>query len=100
MVKLMNNSTEFKTQSDNSDQKNLVRISAHRDTKKVFFKRRKGCPLGKIGADELNYKNPILLSKFTSEHGRILPRRITNVSAKKQRMLTEAIKIARILALI
>ncbi len=82
-----------------SDEKTLVRI-ANRDTKKVFFRRRKGCPLGNSGANEVNYKNPILLVKFMSEHHRILPSRITNVSAKKQRMLTRAIKIARILALL
>lgn len=95
----MSNFTEERQRHDNSENKNLVRV-ASRDTKKVFFKRRRGCPLGKMDRQELNYKNPILLSKFMSECGRILPRRITNVSAKKQRWLTEAIKIARILALL
>jgi small subunit ribosomal protein S18 len=83
----------------NSDEKTLVRI-ANRDTKKVFFRRRKGCPLSNASANEVNYKNPTLLAKFMSEHHRILPSRITNVSAKKQRMLTRAIKVARILALL
>ena len=47
-----------------------------------------------------SYKNPKMLVKFISERGRILPRRITGVSAKTQRMLKSAIKVARILALL
>lgn len=68
--------------------------------KKVFFKRRKGCPLSVDGAPEITYKNPDALSKFISEGGRILPSRVTNVSAKNQRQLKRQIKIARILALL
>ena len=40
------------------------------------------------------------MSRFTSERGKIMPSRITAVSAKKQRELTRAIKKARFLALI
>ncbi len=47
-----------------------------------------------------SYKNPKMLVRFISERGRILPRRITGVSAKTQRMLKSAIKIARVLALL
>ena len=47
-----------------------------------------------------SYKNPKMLTKYISERGRILPRRITGVSAKMQRMLKSAIKVARILALL
>lgn len=67
--------------------------------KKVFFKRRRGCPLSVPGAPEITYKDPDALSKFVSEGGRILPSRVTNVSAAKQRKLKREIKIARILAL-
>lgn len=95
----MNDIVNIAHQSDNSESRNLVRIVS-RDTKKVFFKKRRGCPLGAFDANEVNYKNPVLLAKFMSECHRILPSRITNVSAKKQRMLTRAIKIARILALL
>ena len=70
------------------------------ETKKVFFKRRKGCPLSGTGAPEITYKNPNALAKFVSEGGRILPSRVTNVSAKNQRLLKRQIKIARILALL
>jgi small subunit ribosomal protein S18 len=41
-----------------------------------------------------------LLNKFLSERGKIIPSRVTNVSMKKQRALTDAIKMARHLALI
>jgi small subunit ribosomal protein S18 len=55
------------------------------------------CPLA--GAD-IEYKNLELLKKFISKGGRILPRRLTGVSAGNQRKLSHAIKIARILALL
>ena len=50
--------------------------------------------------EEINYKNLRLLNKFLTERGKIIPRRVTNVSVKKQRALTDAIKMARHLALI
>ena len=46
-----------------------------------------------------DYKNVILLNKYVSERGRVLPSRITAVSSKKQRELRNAIRRARILAL-
>ncbi|WP_319800703.1 30S ribosomal protein S18 [Luteolibacter rhizosphaerae] len=48
-----------------------------------------------IPADDVNYKNPDLLSKFTSETGKILPRRVTGVSAKLHRKITRSIKRSR-----
>ena len=68
--------------------------------RKVFFRRKKMCPLHDVPAVEITYKNVKLLSRFTSERGRILPSRITSVSAKKQRQLKRAIKRARVLALL
>ncbi|NDF11766.1 MAG: 30S ribosomal protein S18 [Proteobacteria bacterium] len=68
--------------------------------KKVFFRRRKTCPLSEKGAPAVDYKNVRLLSKFISERGKIMPRRISAVSAKKQRELATAIKRARNLALL
>lgn len=82
------------------EQKQSLSRMADRSTKRVFFKRRKGCPLSVEGAPKIDYKNPDLLVKFVSEGGRILPSRITNVCAKKQRQLKKAIRIARILALL
>lgn len=68
--------------------------------RRVFFRRRKSCPLATLEAEYITYKNIRLLSRFTSERGRILPSRITSVSAKKQRMVNKAIKQARDLALL
>lgn len=85
--------------SESTNEKTLTR-TADRSSKKVFFRRRKGCPLSAIDPKLINYKNPDLLIKFVSEGGRILPSRITNVSAKKQRQLKRAIRVARILALL
>lgn len=68
--------------------------------KKVFFKRRKTCPLTGPNAPFIDYKDIRLLSRFISERGKILPSRITAVSASKQRKLAVAIKRARNLALL
>ena len=49
---------------------------------------------------KFDYKNLKLLKKYTSENGKILPSRVTNISQKKQRELSLSIKRARNLALI
>ena len=48
-----------------------------------------------IPAELITYKNSDLLAKFTTETGKILPRRVTGVSAKMHRRITRAIKRAR-----
>ena len=68
--------------------------------RKVFFRRRKTCPLTGANAPAIDYKYVKLLSRFISERGKILPSRITSVSHKKQRELATAIKRARNLALL
>ncbi len=85
---------------DNVVDPKVISKMADRSNKRVFFRRRKGCPLSVPNAPVINYKNPELLMKFISEGGRMLPSRVTNVCAKKQRQLNKAIKIARILALL
>lgn len=62
--------------------------------------RRQRCPLSAPGAPVISYKDVDLLTKYTSEKGRMLPSRITGISAKKQRELRAAIKTARVLALL
>lgn len=68
--------------------------------RKPFFRRRKSCPLSGSNAPKIDYKDTRLLQRFVSERGKIVPSRITAVSAKKQRELARAIKRARFLALI
>ena len=58
------------------------------------------CPLSGKNAPIIDYKNIKLLKKYTSESGKILPTRVTSVSLKKQKELTNSIKRARLLALI
>jgi small subunit ribosomal protein S18 len=67
-----------------------------------FTKYQKFCPLtNKDGSGvTVDYKDIKLLKKFLTERGRILPSRITNLSAKKQREVKKAIKRARILGLL
>lgn len=68
--------------------------------RKPFFRRRKSCPFSGQGAPTIDYKDVKLLQRFVSERGKIVPSRITAVSAKKQRELSRAIKRARFLALL
>ena len=49
---------------------------------------------------KFDYKNVNLLKKFISETGKIIPARVTGITASKQRKITRYIKIARFLALI
>jgi small subunit ribosomal protein S18 len=67
--------------------------------RRPFFRRRKSCPFAHPNAPKIDYKDIKLLQRFVSERGKIVPSRITAVSAKKQRQLAQAIKRARFLAL-
>mgnify|MGYP000344652071 CR=1 FL=1 len=68
--------------------------------RRPFFRRRKTCPFSGSHAQKIDYKDVRMLSRYVSERGKIVPSRITAVSAKKQRELAKAIKRARNLALI
>ena len=65
-----------------------------------FFRRRKSCPFSAKNAPKIDYKDGRLLQGFMSERGKIVPSRITAVSAKKQRELSKAIKRARTIGLL
>ena len=67
--------------------------------KRLFFRKKRACPLTKIPEEKINYKNVALLSKFVSERGRILPNRVTYLSTKNQRKVKREIKNSRMLAL-
>ncbi len=68
--------------------------------RRPFFRRRKSSPFAHADAPKIDYKDVKLLQRFVSERGKIVPRRITAVTAKEQRKLAQAIKRARELALL
>jgi small subunit ribosomal protein S18 len=69
-------------------------------TRRPFFRRRKTCPFSGANSPKIDYKDVKLLQRYLSERGKIVPSRITAVSAKKQRELARTIKRARNLALL
>jgi small subunit ribosomal protein S18 len=68
--------------------------------RKTFHRRRKTCPFSGDAAPKIDYKDVRTLGRYISERGKIVPSRITAVSAKKQRELSRAIKRARFLGLL
>jgi small subunit ribosomal protein S18 len=69
-------------------------------SRRPFVRRRKSDPFAGSGAPKIDYKDVRLLQRYISERGKIVPSRITAVSAKNQRLLSEAIKRARYLGLL
>ena len=63
-------------------------------------RRRKTCPFSVDNAPVIDYKDLDMLKRYVSDRGKMMPSRITGVSAKYQRQLTTAIKRARQLALL
>jgi len=62
--------------------------------------RRKACRFCQNKRFEINYKDAVLLGRYITDRGKILPRRITGTCARHQRALSRAIKQARILAIV
>lgn len=63
-------------------------------------RKRKRCPFTTAGVRDIDYKDTHTLTKFITDRGKILPRRITGVSAYHQKRLALAIKRARHMALL
>lgn len=81
------------------------RSSGMKDDRKMMTGRalkKKECRLTKFNlrGKDLDYKDARLLQSFMTEHGRLVPRRVSGNTALNQRKLTTAIKRARILALV
>jgi len=66
----------------------------------VSVRQKKGDPLAELRIRVVDYKDEKLLSRFLTERGKILPRRLSGISARHQRQLSVAIKRARYLALL
>ena len=76
--------------------------SAPKEAKKFVKRipRRKVCAFCQNKADVIDYKDVNTLKKYITEGGKILPRRMTGVCAKHQRVLATAIKRARLVDLL
>jgi small subunit ribosomal protein S18 len=61
---------------------------------------RKTCPICESGIRHVDYKDERRLSRFITERGKILPRRISGMCARHQRQIGTAIKRARFLAIL
>ena len=68
--------------------------------KRRVVRRRKFCKFTADGIEYIDYKDVKLLQQYVLESAKIIPRRISGTSARHQRMLTQAIKRARYLALL
>lgn len=68
--------------------------------RRPFFRRKKSCPFSGPNAPAIDFRDVRLLQRFLTDRGKIVPSRISAVSAKKQRALAQAIKRARHLGLL
>jgi small subunit ribosomal protein S18 len=75
-------------------------MSTGQPARRPFFRRKKSCPFTGDNAPKIDFKDTRLLQRYISERGKIVPSRITAVSAKKQRELAQAIKRSRFVALL
>lgn len=81
------------------EEQNQYKQMQMQNQKQQQQRKKKVDPLKTRGIKYIDYKDTRLLARFVNEQGKILPSRITGISSKMQRQLTEAIKRARHLAL-
>ncbi|MDA3850473.1 MAG: 30S ribosomal protein S18 [Spirochaetaceae bacterium] len=86
------------SENNYKDSKSDSRPPRQSGGKRGYFKK-KVCKVC-VNNLKLVYKDADTLRRFTTERGKILPRRITGSCAKHQRLLTREIKRARSLALL
>ena len=66
----------------------------------TYFRRKKMCYFTANKIKDVDYKDIAMLRKFIMENGKIVPSRITGTKANYQRKLSNAIKLARYIALL
>ncbi len=76
----------------------MKRPKRNKDSKERKNKRMPKKRAMRVDMAEINYKNLRFLQQFVTDRGKLLPRRMTNVSAKSQRAIAVAVRQARILA--
>lgn len=72
----------------------------NKPARKFVYRRKKVCKFCEEKIAYVDYKNVDLLRGFVPERGRVMPRRISGTCSFHQRRLREAIKRARVLALV
>ena len=98
----MSENTENKTEesSNNRERGGDGNFKKKPYYRKNFVYRKKFCYFKKNKIEGIDYKDITLLSRFLGRSGQITPRRFTGTSAKYQRILSNAVKRARFMALI
>ena len=93
---------DFERDDDGGPERGGGRPDRDRDRRggRGRLRRRKICRFCVDKVDIIDFKDVKLLQGFIPERGKILPRRISGVCTAHQRMLTEAIKRARNIALL
>src|ERR1700685_3013097 len=71
-----------------------------REGGRKFFRRKKVCKFCVEKIEDINYKDYRMLGQFVAESGKIVPRRLTGVCSPHQHRLSNAIKMARNIALL
>ncbi len=74
---------DYKKSDDGDSRRPMGRFLKSRPSKDIIF----------------DYKDSATLSRFVTEHGKIVPRRVSRLNAQQQRLLTVEIKKARQLGL-
>ena len=82
---------KFKKDNSSYDDKNPSKF--RKESKKI-------CAFCAEKSEVIDYKNVAKLRKYMTEKGKIIPRRVSGLCARHQRKLTEAIKRARVMALL
>lgn len=91
--------TDNQDQQDGQDQQQSSQ-PIQRAAVPVAARKTPACPFKSAGIEYIDYKDTETLKQYLNEQGKMLPRRISGVSAKFQRQLTVAIKRARHMALL
>lgn len=68
--------------------------------KKFFFRHRKKCKFCEEKMHFVDYKNVRLLDNYVTDRGKMLPRKLTGNCARHQRKVEDAVKNARVMALL
>jgi len=69
---------------------NIIPNISQVPTKRPFLRRKKTCPFSGDKSPKIDYKDTKLLRKYLSERGKMIPSRITAVSAKKTKRVSKS----------